>query len=121
MNTARRRTTVLLTRGLMVLALALVAWLVPFGTLGALAVMFGGFTLIDGGFALVHVFTAKDPQRWVTTLWLEGLVSIVAGGVTLLVPGLGATALTTIFAIWVVVIGALEVYARRQLDGLTSA
>jgi uncharacterized membrane protein HdeD (DUF308 family) len=120
MHDTRRRVSVLVTRGLMVLALAVLAWLMPFGTIGALAIMFGGFTLIDGGFALVLVFSAKDPQRWATTLWLEGVASILAGGVVLLAPSLGIGALTAIVATWAIVTGALEVYAAYRGGGRSS-
>jgi uncharacterized membrane protein HdeD (DUF308 family) len=109
MTDTRHRWMLLLLRGLVVVALGVVAWLWPITTIGTLGVLFGGFALLDGGFALAVVFTVQDPARWVTMLLVESLVSIAAGMITLLAPNLGTMALAVIVGMWAIATGLLEV------------
>ena len=108
MRDTSHRWMLLLLRGLVAVGLGVVAWLSPVATIATVGIIFGGFALLDGGFALAVVFSVKNPARWVTMLLVESLVSVVAGMVTLLVPNLATVSLAVIVGAWAIATGVLE-------------
>jgi uncharacterized membrane protein HdeD (DUF308 family) len=115
MTDTRHRWMLLVLRGIIALSLGVAAWLFPLATIAALGLLFGGFALLDGGFALAVVFTVQHPERWVTMLLLEALVSIGAGMVVLLVPNLGGLALAGIVGAWAIATGLLELVTAFRI------
>jgi uncharacterized membrane protein HdeD (DUF308 family) len=93
----------------------LAAFLRPGIALEALILLFGAYALVDGVFSIVGVFggTRGGTPRWL--LFLEGVVSILAGLIALIFPGLTAVALLYLVAAWAVVTGIAEIATAIRL------
>jgi uncharacterized membrane protein HdeD (DUF308 family) len=102
-------------RGLLAILFGVLAFIWPAITWLTLIVIFGVYAVVDG---LVAVFTGlsrtKDSPRWWVFL-LEGLISIGAGVVALLWPGLTTLVLIYMIAGWAVITGVLEIVAAIRL------
>ena len=109
-------------RGVAAIIFGLLTFVMPGITLAALILLFGAYAIVDGVFNVVAVARGqageRDEPRWV--LVLEGIVSIAAGLVAFLWPGLTALALVYLIGAWAIVKGVLEVVAavrlRRQIE-----
>jgi uncharacterized membrane protein HdeD (DUF308 family) len=108
-------------RGAIAVLFGLAAFLRPGIALEALILLFGAYALVDGAFSIVGVFggTRGGTPRWL--LFVEGVVSILAGLIALVVPGLAAVALLYLIAAWAVVTGLAEIATairlRQQIRG----
>jgi uncharacterized membrane protein HdeD (DUF308 family) len=108
-------------RGIAAIVFGILTLVLPGVTLAALILLFGVYALVEGVFNVVAAIRGRGdgPPWW--ALVLEGLVSIAAGIVAILVPGLTALALLYMIAAWAVVTGVLEIVAavrlRRQITG----
>src|SRR3712207_4343317 len=108
-------------RGIIAILFGLAALLRPGIALEALILLFGAYALVDGVFAIVGVFggTRGGTPRWL--LFLEGVVSILAGIIAFIFPGLTAIALLYLVAAWAVVTGLAEIATairlRREIRG----
>ena len=105
----------LLLQGISAVLFGLCALLVPGFTLLLLICLFGFYALLDGVFAIIAgVRAAQRQERWWPTA-LAGLAGVLAGLVTLLLPGMTAVVLLYVMALWAIVIGALEIAAAIRL------
>jgi uncharacterized membrane protein HdeD (DUF308 family) len=102
-------------RGIIAILFGLAAFLRPGIALEALILLFGAYALVDGVFSIVGVFggTRGGTPRWL--LFLEGVVSILAGLIALIFPGLTAIALLYLVAAWAVVTGIAEIATAIRL------
>jgi uncharacterized membrane protein HdeD (DUF308 family) len=102
-------------RGIIAILFGLAALLRPDIALGALILLFGAYALVDGVFAIVGVFggTRGGTPRWL--LFLEGVLSILAGIIAFVFPGLTAIALLYLVAIWAVFTGIAEIATAIRL------
>lgn len=102
-------------RGFIAILFGLAAILRPGIALEALILLFGAYALVDGVFSIVGVFggTRGGTPRWL--LLLEGVVSILAGLVAFIYPGLTAIALLYLIAAWAVVTGLAEIATAIRL------
>jgi uncharacterized membrane protein HdeD (DUF308 family) len=86
-------------------------------TLLALVVLLGIFWVVNGA---IELFTALShrgmPQR--TWIALMGALSVLAGIVVLIYPGETLLILSIILGIWLVVYGAMEIFAALRFRGL---
>jgi uncharacterized membrane protein HdeD (DUF308 family) len=102
-------------RGVVAILFGVLAFVWPAITWLTLIVMFGVYAIVDG---LVTVFTGmsrtKDSPRWWVFL-LEGVLTIGAGVVALIWPGLTALVLIYMIASWAVITGILEIAAAVRL------
>ena len=108
-------------RGVFGILFGLVAFLFPGITLGALILLFAGYAVVDGVFAVVAgVRAAEHHERWVALL-IEGIAGIAAGVLALVWPALTAVVLLYLIAVWSVIRGALKIVAairlRRTIEG----
>ncbi len=102
-------------RGVLAILFGLTAFLWPGLTWLSLVPVFGVYALIDGVIAVVTGITRiKDTPRWWVFL-LEGLVSIAAGVVAMLQPGLTSFVLLAMIAAWAILTGILEIAAAIRL------
>ena len=105
----------LILRGLAAIVFGVVTIAVPGITFASLVFLFGAFALIEG---VIHVASAiwarKGPERW-WALVLQGAVSIGAGLLTFVWPGLTALALVYVIAAWALITGALEISTAIRL------
>jgi len=111
---------VLVLRGIVAIAVAVVSFLWPGITLAALVVIFGAYAIVDGVINLRLAFTPTG-TRSRTAYVLEGIVGIVAGVLTFFWPAITALVLVIVIGAWAVVTGVFEVIAavalRRVIRG----
>jgi uncharacterized membrane protein HdeD (DUF308 family) len=108
----------LVVRGLIAIAFAIVTFVWPSVTLGAIVVLFAVYALVDGAASIAGAM--KDRARgWAPIV--GGVVSVVAAIVTFLKPTLTLLALVTLIAIWAIARGVLDIVAaiklRRVIEG----
>jgi uncharacterized membrane protein HdeD (DUF308 family) len=105
----------LLVRGIaaVLFGVAVLVW--PGIALTVLVLLWGAYALVDGVFAIVMGVQGRAYYRdwWVTVL--EGVVSIIAGVVAFIWPGVTAVALLYVVAAWAIITGLLEIVAAIQL------
>jgi uncharacterized membrane protein HdeD (DUF308 family) len=99
-------------RGVFAVLFGLLAFLMPRITLLTLVLLFGAYVLLDGIFDIVSAI--RSPRHhW--ALILEGVVGIVAGILTFVWPGITATVLLYLIALWAIFTGVLEIIAGIRL------
>jgi uncharacterized membrane protein HdeD (DUF308 family) len=77
--------------------------------------MFGVYAILDGVVTLMTGFvSSKYSSRWWVFL-LEGVISIAAGVIAILRPGLAGFVLIAVIAIWAILTGILEIAAAIRL------
>lgn len=107
----------LLIRGLSAIAFGVLAFVWPQLTLLVLVLLFAAHALIDGIAAIflgVRLKRVTDAPIW-GSMVLVGLVSIAAGIVAFVWPGITALAALYVIAIWAILRGVLEISAAIRL------
>jgi uncharacterized membrane protein HdeD (DUF308 family) len=110
-----------LVRGILAILFGIATLLMPGITLVVLVVLFGAYALVDGVVLSILAFKNRkiDPDWWLALL--TGLVSIAAGVLTFVWPGITAASLFYVIVAWAIVTGISEViYAirfRKVIDG----
>lgn len=118
---ARRGWWLFLIRGLLALAVGVVAIVDPGATLAAVILLLGAFFIVDGLFAAFKAFAVmrSDASWWL--LLLAGIVGIIAGVAVFAWPGLTALTLGYLVGFWAIVTGIFEVMVaislRRAIRG----
>src|SRR5579871_3348971 len=99
---------VLALRGVIAIIFGLLVIVTPLLTLQALILFLSAYLLVDG---LSNIFAAFQNRthndRWWVTL-IEGIVSVIAGILTFLWPGITALTILYIVSAWAVVTGIFE-------------
>ncbi len=110
-----------LVRGLLALAVGLIAIFDPGATLAALILLLGAFFIVDGFFAAGKAFAVMRSDRSWWVLLLSGLIGIVAGIAVFAWPGLTALTLGLLVGFWAIVTGVFElavaISLRRAIRG----
>jgi uncharacterized membrane protein HdeD (DUF308 family) len=111
----------LVLRGAVAILFGIMAFLWPGVTLSALVLLFGAYALVDGIAAVIMgIREYGNRERWWATL-LSGIVSVAAGIITFVMPGITALALLTLIAFWAIVRGVFEIVAairlRHEIEG----
>lgn len=105
-------------RGLVAIAFGILAMFAPGAAFLFLVLLFGAYAIFDGALALVLAAQRIQPRG---ALILRGIVSIAAGVIAFVWPGISAFALLVVIAAWAIVSGALEIVMafqmRKQLEG----
>ena len=105
-------------RGAVAILFGLLTMFRPGITLDVLIMLFGAYALFDGIFMVVAaIANRKGEPRW-GTLLLGGLLGIAAGIATFIWPGLTATILLAVIAVWAILMGIFEVVAAIRLRKL---
>jgi uncharacterized membrane protein HdeD (DUF308 family) len=105
----------ILLRGVAAILFGFLALFAPGITLAALVLLFGAYALIDGISAIIlGIKDYGEQERWWATL-IGGIVSVAAGFVTFVMPGLTAVALLILIGVWAMFRGMLDVVAAVQL------
>lgn len=106
-------------RGVLALVLAVFAFLMPAEALLALTLVYGAFSLVDGGFSIIAaVRKIRRGRRW-GWLAFRGVVGIITGVAVLVVPFV-ATWVLAIFlwasiAVWAALVGGFELGTAWRL------
>jgi uncharacterized membrane protein HdeD (DUF308 family) len=101
-------------RGVAAIIFGVLTLLLPGVTLAGLILLFGSYAIVEGVFNVIAAVRGRgeEPAWWAL---VAGLVSIAAGVVTFLRPGLTELALLYVIAGWAVVTGVLEIAAAIRL------
>ena len=99
-------------RGLLAVLFGILTLWIPGLTLFYLVMLFGAYTILEGIFNLISAFRAPG-HHW--PLILEGILSIGAGAVTFVWPGITALVLLYLIAFWAIFTGVLEITAGIRL------
>lgn len=111
----------LLLRGLVAIVFALLTWAQPGVSLAALVLVFGIYVLADGLLGMWSAIAKRRDNRhwWLLLLW--GLVGIVVGVMTFIMPGITGLVLLMYIAAWAVITGVLQIVAairlRKEIKG----
>jgi uncharacterized membrane protein HdeD (DUF308 family) len=102
-------------RGLCAILFGILAFIWPGITLLGLVYLFGAYTLANG--ILAFVVAARSPKGYPKfgSLIFEGILSIIAGIIAFIVPGITALALLVLIASWAIVTGIMEIVAAIRL------
>ena len=112
---ALRNWWMLALRGVLAILFGLVALLLPGIALLAFIYVFAAYAIIDGVVTvLVSIRERGSLSRWGWVL-AEGLLSVVAGLVAVVYPGLTALVLLYVVAAWAIVTGITEIAAAFTL------
>lgn len=111
----------LVVRGVAAILFGALTFALPGISLLVLLILWAAYALVDGVLNLVLAARgARAGRRWGWLLF-EGIVSIAAGVVAVVWPGITAWALLMVIAAWAVVTGVAEIAVairlRRQLEG----
>jgi len=102
-------------RGLVALAVGLLALVWPGTALAALAVLFGAYVLVDGLALLYAAVRGGGAQRWL--LGLQGLAGVVVALVAFVSPEATVVAAVYLFGAWAILTGLLGAAAALRLAG----
>jgi uncharacterized membrane protein HdeD (DUF308 family) len=112
---------VFLLRGIVAILFGVLTALMPSITLTLLVLLFGAYAIVEGGFNVIAAIRRRKGERLWWLLLLEGLVSIAAGVVAFIMPGLTALMLVLVIGAWAIITGVLEIVAaillRKQIRG----
>jgi uncharacterized membrane protein HdeD (DUF308 family) len=109
-------------RGILAIVFGVLAFLAPLWSLAILVALFAAWALIDGVTSVwTGIRTRSTDRNWWLEL-VEGVVSILAGVVALLLPlEVAADALVLVIAAWAIVTGAVEIWSairlREEIEG----
>ena len=102
-------------RGLAAIAFGLLAFIWPGITLLTLIFLFGAFALLNGVLAFIAASRAPKGFPRFGSLIVEGILSVAAGVIAFIVPGITALALLVLIASWAIVSGIFEIVAAIRL------
>jgi len=114
-DTFRLNWWLLALRGLIAVVFGVLAFMWPGATLLTLVWLFGAFALVNGILSLI--LAAKTPKGYpkVGSLIIGGLLGILAGLLTFVMPGITALGLLILIAAWAIVTGVMEIVAAVRL------
>jgi uncharacterized membrane protein HdeD (DUF308 family) len=105
----------LVLRGLAAIAFGIMAFVWPHITLTVLVFLWGAYALVDGVLAIgAGIKTHSEYRRW-WLLFIEGILSVIAGVLAFILPGITALILLLVIAAWAIVTGVFEIAAAIQL------
>lgn len=101
-------------RGLFAVLFGITALVWPAITVATVIVLFGVFALLEGIFGIVALLFGGGKREWGVQL-VEGIVSIAAGLIALLWPGITVAAFVFLIAAWAVLSGVFQVVMAIRL------
>lgn len=103
-------------RGLAAIVLGILTFVWPGISVLAFVTLVAAYWIVDGGISVYHAIKWK---RWGWPLW-GGVVSLVAGGLALLRPGVAVLSIVIVMAVWAILRGLLDIYVaismRKEID-----
>ena len=102
-------------RGLVAILFGVLAFVLPGMTLLTLVFLFGAYAIVNGVFALVHALSAPKGYPRFGALLFTGIISIAAGVLAFIWPGITALSLVLLIAAWAIVNGVSEIATAIRL------
>jgi len=102
-------------RGLVAVIFGVLAFVLPGMTLLTLVYLFGVYALVNGVLALVHALSAPKGHPRFGALIATGIVSIAAGVLAFIWPGITALSILLLIAAWAIVNGIVEIALAIRL------
>jgi uncharacterized membrane protein HdeD (DUF308 family) len=102
-------------RGLVAVLFGVLAFVWPGITLLSLVYLFSAYALMNGVLAFVVAYKTPKPHTRLFSLIFSGIVSIAAGIIACLMPGITALSLLILIAAWAIVTGIFEIIAAIRL------
>jgi uncharacterized membrane protein HdeD (DUF308 family) len=105
-----------LLRGIFMVIFGVIALVSPDIALLTLVWVFGFYAILDGIAAIVIGIRTRGEPHWVWTI-VQGVVSVLAGAIALIWPGVTALTLLFVVAFWAIVLGIGEIggaFASRK-------
>jgi uncharacterized membrane protein HdeD (DUF308 family) len=102
-------------RGLVAIVFGVLAFVLPGMTLLTLVFLFGAYAIVNGVLALVHAFSAPKGYPRFGALIFTGIISIAAGVLAFVWPGITALSLVLLIAAWAIVNGVFEIATAIRL------
>jgi uncharacterized membrane protein HdeD (DUF308 family) len=112
LHTLARNWWALALRGLVAVLFGLLTFLLPGITLVTLVLLFGAYALADGVFNVIAFFRVAT-HHW--AFLIEGVIGIIAGGLTFVWPAITAVVLLYLIAFWAIFTGVFEIVAGIRL------
>lgn len=102
-------------RGVVAILFGVIALVFPPVAIGGLVGLFAAWALVDGGNSLLTGIRTRGRDRswWLEVL--EGVISVVAGIIALLVPGFAAEVLVLLIAAWAILTGIVQIVTAVRL------
>jgi uncharacterized membrane protein HdeD (DUF308 family) len=102
-------------RGLAAILFGILAFVWPRMTLTVLVFLWGAYALLDGVVAIAAgIKSHGEFKRW-WVLLVEGILSVLAGVVAFIMPGITALVLLILIGAWAIVTGVFEIAAAIQM------
>jgi len=105
-----------IVRGLVAILFGVLVFAWPGISLVAFLMLIAAYWIVDG---IASIYYAIKAKNWGWPLW-SGLISLVAGAVAVLAPGLAAISIVLVIAIWAIAHGLLDIYTairfRKEID-----
>lgn len=102
-------------RGVVAIAVALAAFVLPAQTLEVLTLSWGIYAFADGLIALVTAYQVREQNRPWATLAVVGLLGVAAGLTTFAWPAVTALTLLTLIALWALLMGLFQILTALRL------
>jgi uncharacterized membrane protein HdeD (DUF308 family) len=102
-------------RGLIAIIFGVLAFALPGMTLLTLVILFGAYAIVNGIVALIHAFSAPKGYPRFGALIFTGLISLAAGVLAFIWPGITALSLVLLIAAWAIVNGISEIATAVRL------
>jgi uncharacterized membrane protein HdeD (DUF308 family) len=106
---------ILALRGLIAIIFGILAFVLPGMTLLTLVFLFGIYALINGILALAHALSVPKGYPRFGAMIFSGLISIAAGVLAFIWPGITALSLVLLIAGWAIVSGMFEIATAIRL------
>src|SRR5258708_33688129 len=103
-------------RGVLAIAVGLIALVLPGPPMLALVLLFAAYMLVDGVFAIIAAVRAARQRERGGVLGMAGVADIVAGVLAVIWPGLTVLAFVLLVAAWAIVTGCLALVAGFRLN-----
>ena len=108
-------------RGVLAIVFGVLAFIAPLWSIGVLVLLFAAWAIVDGVTGIwTGIRTRTTDRNWWLEI-LEGVVSIIAGLIALVLPGFAAEVLVLLIGAWAIVTGAFEIWSairlREEIEG----
>jgi uncharacterized membrane protein HdeD (DUF308 family) len=114
-STLSKNWSVLFIRGLIAIIFGVITWFAPSASLSIMLLFFAGYFLFDGILRVWVAWNSKQNNPYWRWLFVGGVLSVIAGLVTLFAPNVTTILLLYYVAAWAIAIGAVEIFVALKL------